>query len=273
MATAGSIWWWRVVTFTEVATDAGGRGNAMAPGDVNGDGRLDLIVVHADPKTGAGTTTALLGRGDGTFAAGKAFPVCNTPESVALGDVNGDGRLDLAIACDGWTGAGQSGKSEVSVLLGEGDGTFAPRGGYLGDSWYGIASVALGDLNSDGKLDLVATDAFTISNVKVLLGRGDGTFGDPVEYATPWGGDSLALVDVNGDGKPDAVVTDDNAGGWGGAAISILLGNGDGTLSPKVDFPVDARGLAFADMNGDGRLDLVAATYSSKVNVLLGSCR
>jgi hypothetical protein len=261
------------VTFTEVSIDAGAQANAMTSGDVNGDGKLDLIVVHADPMTGAGSTTVLFGRGDGSFAAGNAFPACDTPESVALGDWDGDGRLDLAIACDGWTSTGYPGETGISVLLGKGDGTFAPRVDYLGDSWYGMSSVAMGDLNDDGKLDLVALYGFTISNVKVLLGKREGTFADPVEYATPWGAHSVALVDINGDGKLDAVATDDDAGGWGGAATSILLGNGDGTLSPTVDFPVDARGLAFADMDGDGRLDLVAATYSNAVNVLLASCR
>jgi len=254
-----------------VQTDAKTQPTAMALGDVNGDGKLDLALAHADANSGEGSVAILLGRGDGSFAPTNVVSVCDGPASVALGDFDGDSRLDLAVACDLYA-SGSGNTVGLHVLLGLGDGTFTPRGDYLGTG-YGVSSVALGDLNKDGQLDIVTVEAFAISGVNVLLGKGDGSFADPVEYATPWGAHRIALVDINRDGNLDVVTQDDYTGGWGGSAITLLLGNGDGTLAPKLDYPVDAQGLAFGDMNGDGRLDLVAATYSNSVSVFFGSCR
>ena len=257
-------------TFANVETDAGTQPSAMALGDVNGDGRLDLVVAHADQTSGAGSTTVLLGQGNGTFTNKSTSPVCDGPQSVSLGDLNGDGRMDMVVACNGLV-AGYVAEGGISVLLGKGDGTFAKPVGYIGA--YGMDSVAMGDLNGDGKADLAVVGSSTISSVEVLLGKGNGILTTPVDFTTPWSARSVALVDINRDGKLDAVTEDDASGTSAGAGITILLGNGDGTLAPRIDYPIDARALAFGDMNGDGRLDLVAATYSNMVNVLLGSCR
>jgi hypothetical protein len=257
-------------TFAKVATDSPGPPTSLALADVDGDGTLDLIVTHTDASTGVGSASVLRGKGDGTFASRSVSPVCDGPQFVAVADVNHDGHLDMVVACDGLVGGYVSGGG-VSVLLGRGDGTFATPLAYLGNS--GLASVAIGDLNGDGKPDLVVLGNFTISDVSVLLGKGDGTFADPVAYTPPWSARSVALIDIDHDGKLDVVTRVDYSGGWGGAAIMVMLGNGDGTLGLPIDYPVDAQSLAFGDMNGDGRIDLVAGTYARSVNVLLGECR
>ena len=137
--------------------------------------------------------------------------------SLALGDLNGDGKPDLA--------AVNVDVNTVSVLLGNGDGTFGPKSDYGTGSY--PHSVAIGDLNGDGKPDLATanTVSFTVS---VLLGNGDGTFGPKNDYGTGSNPYSVAIGDLNGDGKPDLAVANENS-----STVSVLLGNGDGAFGPK----------------------------------------
>jgi len=202
---------------------------------------------------------------------------------MVLGDLNGDGKLDLVLADTGPQGS----ITAVNVLLGTGDGKFAAAvnyalGGHLDDmhlSGY-RASVALGDLNSDGKLDIVAAN-WSTNTVSVLLGTGAGKFAAHVDYATGYNPGSVALGDMNADGLLDLVTM--NAVG----TVSMLLGKGDGTFAPTVDYAAGAarpagRGggppspvsLALGDLSGDGRLDLVVAgTTAATVSVLLNACQ
>jgi hypothetical protein len=145
------------------AFEAGDIPQSVAVGDFNADGKPDLAV--ANGSSPGGSVSLLLGRGDGTFHIAVSFAAGAAPHSVAVGDFNGDGKVDLAVA--------NAGGDNVSVLLGRGDGTFQTAADYdVGASPY---SVAVGDFNGDGKADLAVANAGA-GTISVLLGRGDGTF-------------------------------------------------------------------------------------------------
>jgi hypothetical protein len=233
-------------------------------GDFNGDGKLDLVVVNS----GSNNASVLLGNGDATFQTALDFDIGGTPISVAVGDFNGDGKLDLAVVTN------PASPNQISILLGYGDGTFQAPVTYAAGSV--PVSVAVGDFNGDGKLDLAVANISPgntgPSMVSVLLGNGDGTFQPAVEYGAGSDTDSssVALGDFNGDGKLDLAVA------YSGSTnrVSILLGNGDGTFQSAVDYAgASLPGTSppvLGDFNGDGRLDMaVIDAASSTVFVLL----
>jgi hypothetical protein len=242
-----------------VRTGIDGFNSQLSLGDVDDDGRLDLVVANArgsDPASGLSTdygVSVLLGVGDGTFRPSGRFPVAASPLAVAVGDLDGDGRLDLAIAHDGvWDdpGSGYLVEPGVDVLLGAGDGTFRPQG-LLTDGDFPV-SVAIADMDGDGHLDVVTIDTLNGGGA-VYLRRGGGTFAPPATYHA---GDSLtdfALGDLDGDRRLD-LATIDFAG-----RVSVLIGKGDGTFRAAVPAAVEGRSqsLALGDVDGDGRLDLV----------------
>jgi hypothetical protein len=238
----------------ETDYQAPGTAVAVGMGDFNGDGKLDLAIANNTPNG----VSVLIGNGDGTFQGGTVvYPVGKGPDwNVVVRDFNGDGKLDVAVA--------DSADNTVSVLLGNGDGTFQPQAPYPVGSNPSLAFAA--DLRSDGGLDLVTLNR-NDNSIGVLLGNGDGTFQKQHAYAlgsTPKGAVS---GDLNGDGKLDLVVASNTAG-----TLSILSGNGDGTFQPQqllraVSAPV---GLVAADFNGDGRQDIAYANSSANtVPVLL----
>jgi hypothetical protein len=151
--------------------------------------------------------SVLLGKGDGTLQAAVNYAAGSGPFSVGVGDLNSDGKLDLAVA--------NYGSNNVSVFLGNGDGTFQTAVNYgAGLSPY---SVTVGDFNGDGKVDLaVANDGS--NNVSVLLGRGDGTFQAAANYGAGSSPVSIAVGDFNRDGKPDLATAN-----YGGNNVAILL--------------------------------------------------
>jgi Big-like domain-containing protein/VCBS repeat protein/FG-GAP repeat protein len=236
-------------TFQPTLSFASGKGigSSVAVADLNGDGKADLVVTTWGP----GSMGVLLGNGDGTFQPVVTYPA-GGPQASTIADVNGDGKPDVLIA-DG-SGAG--------VLLGNGDGTFQPEVMYSSGGSTPTSIVA-GDLNDDGKQDLVVMN-FDSRNVGVLLGNGDGTFQPAVTYsgADGAGTPSVALADVNGDGKLDLVAVIIGTDSKGDGGVSVFLGNGDGTFEPNVVFSSGgnaAWALAVADVNGDGKPDVVAA--------------
>ena len=232
--------------------------------DFNGDGIADLAV-------GAGTVIdVFLARGDGTFRAVASYNSGGFDVgSLAFGDFNHDGKIDLVAAhtCSDSTCA----SSSVSILLGNGDGTFQPSKSFSSGEAVAV-SVQAGDFNGDGKLDIAVAGngvgGVSYDVVSILLGNGDGTFQSAMSYEACGSGTSsyvfMIAGDFNSDGKLDLAVAD--FGVCGGsktscyeATANVLLGNGDGTFQPPVPYAVgsNAFGIISADLNGDGKLDLI----------------
>ena len=192
------------------------------------------------------------------------------PGPIAVADFNGDGKLDVASV--------GTFDTEVSVLLGNGDGTFQPPVLYPADSE--PVSIAAGDLNHDGRVDLVVGNQLS-GDVSVLLGNGDGTFQAPANYPLPALGGAIwiGLGDFNNDGNLDIVAIDalSGCGSGSGQCVVIFLGNGDGTFrTPPVitTFDTDLYEFAIGDFNNDGKLDLVvtdAVFATAQFQILLGN--
>ena len=282
-------------TFGSEATQSigGHTGLDAVVGDVNADGKLDLVASTQSFRISGyyygyyggrypiyqsvGHVQVLLGNGDGTFASSGEtadlgdgyFP------SVAIGDLDEDGDADAVLS--NWQ------SSELTVLPGDGDGTFgAPQRVAVGPT---PQDVSIADVDGDTELDLVTTSLY--ADVKVVLGNGDGTF-QPAQSVDPGGTYAQGHVvgDVNGDGKLDLVVTTQiitPGTGYGyyyypgtsEGRVNVLLGNGDGTFGAASSYWADWSGLepvALADFDGDGEIDIAAASYNSgNVNILHGN--
>jgi len=196
-----------VVTF-----DPGGSQVSMVvAADVDGDGKPDLVVLncgncYGPPSiTHPGSLGIMLGNGDGTFRPAVSYGTGTaSPRFVAVADVNGDGKLDLVVA-NRCIDNGCLVEAVVAVLLGNGDGTFQAAVTYNSGGLFTL-SVAVADVNGDGKPDLVVgnncADSSCDGSVGVLLGKGDGTFQPAVTYPTGgFGAEAVTLADVNADGK------------------------------------------------------------------------
>jgi hypothetical protein len=248
------------VRFAKVLTyDSGGlQDYSVAAGDLNGDGKLDVVVVNYCENSSDcddGRVDVLLGNGDGTFQAPVSYATGGyDPYYVVIADINEDGKPDLIVGnwCISDDGCNVSGN--IAVLLGNGDGTFQAPLTFLSGGEY-VSWIAVADLNGDGHLDVVMANY--PGSVGVLLGNGDGTFGTVKAYGAGVGGaSSVAIGDVNGDGVPDLVVSNVYAN-----TVSVLLGNGDGTFQNFVSYwsGMLPRTVTIGDMDGDGKQDLVVA--------------
>ncbi|MEA2238336.1 MAG: hypothetical protein QOC81_3060 [Thermoanaerobaculia bacterium] len=227
---------------------------SVAVGDLNGDGKPDLVTANS----GANNVSIELGVGDGTFVPSGTYNTGSAPNAVTVGDFNRDGRLDLATA--------NSGSNDVSILLGNGNGTFQTQ------VPYGAAtnphSLFAGDFNRDGKLDLAVAN-YGSNNVSILLGSGTGTFLAAVNYSTGSSPESVAAADFNRDGKLDLAVANS-----GSNNVSLLNGNGDGTFLAATNTNAGTSPFAVlvSDFNRDGKPDLaVANSGSNNVSILLGN--
>jgi hypothetical protein len=230
-----------------------------AVADLDGDGHLDLLVVNA----GSNDVSVLFGNGHGAFtAAASTITVGTTPRDIVTGDIDGDGDVDFVTA--------NAGSNNVSVFLNDGRGHFTQAAGSPVAAGLNDRALALGDLNGDGKLDIVTANA-SINTLAVLLGDGAGGFiaapGSPIATGSvPF---DLTLGDFNGDHVLDIAVT--NAGS---NTVSILLNNGHGQFTNAAGSPVAVgsipRGVASGDLDGDGDTDLAVVNSSNNnVSILL----
>ena len=276
----------------------------VAIGDLDGDGAPDLAAANRGPGTqSSSTVSVLLGDGSGAFGAQHPYTTARWPDAVAIGDLDGDGDLDLAVADDSVSVLLGNGERHVRgadrrpcrrrphvprprrlrrrrrtstwrwrtttptpcpCCPGNGDGTFGAKTDYLMGG--GPMAVAIGDLDDDGDPDLVAAQG---AGASVWLGDGSGGFGARDDYATGGTCSDVAIGDLDGDGTADLALVNS-----GTNTVSMWPGNGNGTFGAKIDFGVGNHpvSVAISDFTGDGHLDLaVANNESGSVSILVNT--
>jgi hypothetical protein len=240
--------------------DAGGRPNWVAVGKFSGS--ADDLALAIFPPIGNGSTNVLLGDARGNFGPPISYPYTATndlPVAVAVGDFNKDGKLDIVTA-----DITASDNDSVSLLLGDGTGNFGPPTNFSAS--FGLQSMAVGDFNNDGKLDIAT---FGSGDIGVLLGDGAGNFSAPINFKTG-GMDSqrVAVGDFNDDANIDLVTTEGSD-----QDIHVLLGDGTGSFGAPTSFAFSGfpSAIVVADLNGDGFNDLaIGGLTSGDVGVMLG---
>ncbi|HLF46880.1 MAG TPA: VCBS repeat-containing protein, partial [Chitinophagaceae bacterium] len=201
-------------------------------------------------------------KGQLCFTNSSTPSVSSLPHSITAADFNGDGKADMAISFGDLT------SNFVSVLLGNGDGTFGSATNFVvGSRPFFIINA---DFNGDGKIDLATANGGGGDDISVLLGNGDGSFAPPFNYSTGDAPQTLAAADFNGDGKKDLAVVNQNSHN-----VSILLGAGTGSFASAVNFSAvesSPYSITVADFNSDGKIDLALShSTSNKISVHLGN--
>jgi len=223
---------------------------AFAIGDFNGDGILDIAAALGGCGGAPHQLEVALGNGDGTFQPHQTYSSGMEPEGVAVGDFDGDGKIDLVV----------NSSDNQYLWLGNGDGTFR-----LGATYPTIGSdfsLYSADMNLDGKLDLV-NQGYIPNQIIVEVGNGDGTFDSPFTYKITGLTSQYAIADVNGDRFPDVMTAD-------GANVRVYIGNGDGSLTHTQSYPLSrSSSVTVGDLTGDGIPDLLVTRSSKTQNVAL----
>ena len=213
-----------------------------------------------DPKNpNPGTVSVFVNNGDGTLQPKLDYRPGTFPRSVAIADLNGDGKPDLATA--------NVDDNTASVFLNRGDGGFEPKRDYLAGA--ALAWVAIGDLNNDGRPDLVTANTGSL-RVSVLLNKGDGNFRAPRSYRVGDRPYAVAIGDLNGDRKPDLAT----AKQCSDTPVSVFANRGDGSFGERLNYRtgVCPESVAIGDLNGDRQNDLVTANFGgNSVSVLANS--
>ncbi|MFH5776701.1 FG-GAP-like repeat-containing protein [Paracoccus sp. NGMCC 1.201697] len=241
-----------VTSYTAVGT--GPRG--IAVGDLDGDGDLDFVTANYSSNN----LSVMLNDGHGSFAAAQGSPLTtggSRPVQMALGDFNGDGRLDLAVT--------NNSNNSIGILFNNGDGTFAAP--ITAATGAGPRGITVGDVDGDGRADLIAVN-FSGNSVSVLRNDGTGGFAAPVNFATGNNPYDVKLGDLDGDGDLDMVVSNS-----GSSSISILFNDGAGNFTPASGLPlpvgISPGGLSLADFDGDGDLDIATSNFGSNTSIIL----
>jgi len=260
-------------TFTFESSSPVGVGDAepIVVADFNADGKLDLAVLNENDET----VTILLGNGDGTFSFASLPAAGPNPVAMVAADFNGDGNPDLAIVTES---AFTRGYSLMTILLGNGDGTFTASAAPPAITCDGTTAV-VGDFNGDGIPDMAVlystgecSSSGGYDSVQTLLGNGNGTFTSIFGAPQLTGKQSswLLAADFNGDGKLDLITLNPED-----QTTTTLLGNGGGTFTLGSSTSIGATGVAgfaMGDFNGDGKLDLaVGSADTPDVSILLGN--
>jgi hypothetical protein len=244
----------------------------VATGDLNGDGKPDVVVVNSGTGTNGNSISILLATSGGAFTTPVNVPVGPSPADVAIGDVNGDGRPDLVVT---------NSNDTISVLLNVGGGAFAAPSTLPDFAGSLPEGVAIADVNHDGANDIIVTNSAG-NSVTLYLGAGFGTFAPPVKISTTAPGatsggsgpSGVAVADFNNDGNLD-LATSNNDG-----TATILLGNGNGTFQPAVNINLtpsststcgDPDAIVSADLNTDAKPDIAIACTGGTVSVLIGN--
>jgi hypothetical protein len=240
---------------------------APSAGDFNGDGNPDLAILNRSGAITQSTVSIVLGDGAGHFSQPVKFPVgvATNPKPAAVADLNGDGKLDLAVP----------GGGSFNTLLGDGAGGF---GAATVSSFVNADSIAVSDFNGDGKLDLAMVGFAIEGKLSIAFGNGSGGFSAPVQFAIDSYPEDLTVADFNGDGKADVAVAHNKKSPVQNAvlsSVSVLLGDGAGGFGPPASFPADRTPtrILTGDFNNDGRPDLVTANrIANNLSVLLNTC-
>jgi hypothetical protein len=231
----------------------GGLTSSVAIGDLNGDGKADVVAATDNQDGGVpDKVSVFLNKGGGRYAGRRDYQMTR-PAALAIADLNGDGKPELAVA---------NATDAVTVLRNRGDGTFE-LGSTL-KAGHRPASIASSDLNGDGRPDLDTANADG-GTVSVFINQGDGNFQPRRNYVSGQGPISIANADLNGDRRPDLVTAN---GAW---SVSVLLNRGDGSFRPKRDYRTgnNTFSVAIGDLNGDRALDVAATRNPGRVSVFL----